>query len=91
MDKKECLLERYGADATIPIDVGEGWTLYINWVRDISGNQIAEKGPCPIEEWVKKIKSYKRSESPRATHDQFECNNCQQIVNASIYRSDAFN
>jgi len=93
MDKNECLLERYGADATKLIDVGEGWKLYINWVRAMSvkHQDIAEKGLCPIEAWVKKIHGYKKSESPRATHDQFECNNCQQIVNVSIYRSDAFN
>ncbi len=91
MDKTECLLERYGADATIPIEAGEGWTLYINWVRAISGNhqKIAENEPCPIEAWVKKIKGYKRSESPLATHNQLDCKNCMKTIDVAMYRSDA--
>lgn len=92
MDKYECLLEQYGADATKPIDVGEGWKLYINWVRAMSvkHQDVAEKGLCPIEAWVKKIKGYKRSESPLATHNQLDCKNCMKTIDVAMYRSDAF-
>lgn len=91
MDKTECLLVRYGADAANPIDVGEGWTLYINWFRALSGNhrEIAENEPCPIGAWVKKIKGYKRPESPQATHNQLDCKNCMNTIDVAMYRSYA--
>jgi hypothetical protein len=87
----ECILDKFGANPANPIDAGDGWTLYINWQKEMarSSGDTNPNDPCVILAYIDRIKSYKAAESPMATHDQLACGRCKRIVDISIFRYDA--
>ncbi len=88
---KDCFLHDDEIGTLEPLDAGDGWTIYINWIKTLDTTQIGDGSTdiCAILAYISKIKGYKESESPRVTHDEFACKKCNRRINLAIYRYDA--